>query len=241
MRFLTAVCYFVLLSTWLKHGALNEIRESKSKKDASLEVRPDSRQHLRGKEFTLHCSVNGGNSTGWILRRLQGDQKDSGCLYLNGTKSTDKPEECHFSDIDSKNNGLYWCESLSDNKTSNTVNITVTRKDISSKSEVTLLSTVNPMTKDNSTSDSEEENQSGLFAWVSGLCMLLVPLVTVPVLWIFFPSFREKLYACTNGAYRRERVQQEMPKTKQDATEIQWDLPWMEMDNLLGKQQNAGR
>lgn len=53
--------------------------------------------------------------------------------------------------------------------------------------------------------------------------------------------FREKLYACPNGAYRRERVQQEMPKTKQDVTEIQWDLPWMEMDNLLGKQQNAGR
>ncbi len=45
---------------------------------------------------------------------------------------------------------------------------------------------------------------------------------------------------CPNRGFNRERVQQEMPKTKQDVTEIQWDLPWMEMDNLLDKHQTPG-
>ncbi|ROL55495.1 hypothetical protein DPX16_8343 [Anabarilius grahami] len=96
-----------------------------SHSDASLEVRPDNRQHLMGGNFTLRCSVNGGNSTGWILRRHQGAKNISGCLQLNGKESIDRPEDCHFIDINSKNSGLYWCENTAENKTSNTINITV--------------------------------------------------------------------------------------------------------------------
>lgn len=101
-----------------------------SHSDASLEVRPDNR-HLMGGNFTLRCSVNGGNSTGWILRRHQGAKNISGCLQLNGKESIDRPEDCHFIDIDSKNSGLYWCENTAGNKTSNTINITVVCKNIS--------------------------------------------------------------------------------------------------------------
>lgn len=32
----------------------------------------------------------------------------------------------------------------------------------------------------------------------------------------------------------------ELPVTKQDVTEVQWDLSWMEMSNLLDKQLYPG-
>lgn len=125
----------MLLSSLFTHGALESMNQYESVKDshsdASLEVRPDNRQHLMGGNFTLRCSVNGGNSTGWILRRHQGAKNISGCLQLNGKESIDRSEECHFIDIDSKNSGLYWCENTAENKTSNTVNITVVCKNIS--------------------------------------------------------------------------------------------------------------
>ncbi|XP_059417080.1 uncharacterized protein LOC132152298 [Carassius carassius] len=190
--------------------------EALDRYESVKEVQPESRQYFRGGNFTLLCPVIRGNSTGWILKRLQGAETRSGCLQLNGTESTDKPEECHFIDIDYKNSGLYWCESPAENKRRNTVNITVSY-------------------------DSEDEKTfTGSLVWVSGLCVILVLLVLFPVLWLLFPGFRENLHVCPNRAFRRERVQQEMPKTKQDMTEIQWDLPWMEMDNLLDKHQNPG-
>ncbi|XP_067314526.1 uncharacterized protein [Pseudorasbora parva] len=220
MGLLSDAGYFVLLSSLFTHGAFESVNQHKSAKNfnTSLVVWPDNGQHHSGEEFTLRCKLNGGNSTGWILKRLQEAEIKSGCLQLNGTESIDKPEECHFIDIDHKNSGLYWCENTAENKRSNTINITVVYGKVS---------TVHPGIK-------------GFLAWVSGLCIILVLLVLLPMLWLMCPSFREKLCVCPNGAFRRERVQQEMPETKQDVTEIQWDLPWMEMDNLLNKQQNPG-
>ncbi|XP_056115176.1 uncharacterized protein LOC130091365 [Rhinichthys klamathensis goyatoka] len=241
MGLLSAAGYLVLLSSLFTHGAFESVNHYESVKDshshASLEVRPDNRQHLVGEKFTLRCSVNAGNSTGWILRRRQGAKRRSGCLQLNGTESIDRPEECHFSDIDSKNSGLYWCENTAENKTSNIININVVYGTV-----ILLMSTLRPVMKENSTDDSDDEKPyTGTLVWVSGLCITLVLLVLLPVLWLLFPGFREKLHVCPNKAFRRERVPQEMPKTKQDVTEIQWDLPWMEMENLLDKQQNPGR
>lgn len=134
--------FSVLLSSLFTHGAFESVNHESVKDshtDASLEVRPDNRQHLRGEKFTLNCSVNAGNSTGWILRRLQGDTTRSGCLQLNGTESIDRSEECHFIDLDSKNSGLYWCENTAENKTSNTINITVVCKNISGNNKDSFL------------------------------------------------------------------------------------------------------
>ncbi|XP_051996849.1 uncharacterized protein LOC127653988 isoform X1 [Xyrauchen texanus] len=288
-----SVC-FVLFSSFLMHGV------SKEMPPASLEVWPDSRQHFRGDQLSLHCSVNDGNSTGWMLKRLQGTEVKSGCLQLNGTASIDRPIECHFIDINSKNSGMYWCEGPAEDKRSKTINITV------SYGEVILFSPVHPVMKggtatlqcksllykvsqtvfykngvnflslngtemtienvtkadegfykcafansslesseiwlsvrENSTVDSQDEKPStGSLVWVSGICIIFIILVLLPVLWLLFPGLREKFNVCPNGTSRVERFQQEMPKTKQDATEIQWDLPWMEMANLLDKQQH---
>lgn len=61
----------------------------------------------------------------------------SGCLQLNGTESTGRPEECGFTDIDSKNSGLYWCQGPDIDQKSNSVNITVSCKNtIDKKSTV---------------------------------------------------------------------------------------------------------
>ncbi|XP_039520914.1 uncharacterized protein LOC120474481 isoform X3 [Pimephales promelas] len=155
MRLLSAAGYLVFLSSLFTHGAFESANQYESVKDshshASLEVRPDSKQHLSGQKFTLRCSVNTGNSTGWILRR-QGAKGSSGCLQLNGTESTDRPEECHFIDIDSKNSGLYWCENIAENKTSNSINITVVYGTV-----ILLMSTLHPVMKENSTDDSDDE------------------------------------------------------------------------------------
>lgn len=46
-------------------------------------------------------------------------------------------------------------------------------------------------------------------------------------------------HSCWPGS-QQERAAVGFPATKQDATEVQWDLSWMEMSNLLEKQLYPG-
>lgn len=48
---------------------------------------------------------------------------------------------------------------------------------------------------------------------------------------------------CTHGCWpgsKQDVPSEEQPATKQDATEVQWDLSWMEMSNLLDKELYRG-
>ncbi|KAL6458108.1 hypothetical protein MHYP_G00333380 [Metynnis hypsauchen] len=92
----------------------------------------------------------------------------------------------------------------------------------------------------NSTSLQEEENVStGSWVWV--VCVIVVILLVIPVILLLVPSFRQRMKFFPASASTGMSALQEMPQTKQDVTEIQWDLAWMEMANLLDKQHYPGR
>ncbi|KAI5109402.1 Fc receptor-like protein 5 [Silurus meridionalis] len=69
--------------------------------------------------------------------------------------------------------------------------------------------------------------------WVWPVCAIIIILLLIPVIFLLVRSLRKRVKLCPrSGTFN---TLQEMPRTKQDVTEIQWDLAWMEMTNLLDK------
>ncbi|MCJ8729756.1 hypothetical protein PDJAM_G00110210 [Pangasius djambal] len=178
---------------------------------ASLEVWPNSSQHLQGEHFSLRCSVHGGETAGWILRRLRGAEVNSGCSEMEGRVNSSSSDECSFNNITSGLSGLYWCGEARGDQRSNAINITVSG-----------------ISKDHS----EEEN-TFIGAWVWAICVMVIILLLIPITFLLVPSLRKRVKFFPKC--REYNAHQEMPRTKQDVTEIQWDLAWMEMTNLLDK------
>ncbi|XP_036426528.1 uncharacterized protein LOC118808163 isoform X2 [Colossoma macropomum] len=88
--------------------------------------------------------------------------------------------------------------------------------------------------------ESSESGISGSGSWVWVVCVIVVILLLIPVILLLVPSFRQRMKFFPASASTGMSALQEMPQTKQDATEIQWDLAWMEMANLLDKQHYPG-
>ncbi|TSL22067.1 Pituitary adenylate cyclase-activating polypeptide type I receptor [Bagarius yarrelli] len=105
---------------------------------ASLEVWPNSHQHLKDEQFILRCSVHNGDAANWTLRRLYGDKVNSGCLQMDGSV---EPDKCIFNNITAGLSGLYWCETARGDQRSNAINITV------SDGHVILQTPAGPVTK----------------------------------------------------------------------------------------------
>ncbi|XP_046710211.1 contactin-2-like isoform X2 [Silurus meridionalis] len=85
---------------------------------ASMDVLPDSSQHLQGGNFSLHCSANGGETAGWTLRQLRS-------LQLEDRVSLERPDKFSFNNITGGLSGLYWCEAARGDRRSNAINIIV--------------------------------------------------------------------------------------------------------------------
>lgn len=84
-------------------------------------------------------------------------------------------------------------------------------------------------------STDEREASTGSWVWIFVPCILLLLLTPLSV-WLIH-HYRYQTF-CTRSCWpsskmRRPAVQ--LPATKQDVTEVQWDLSWMEMSDLLDK------
>ncbi|KAI4880809.1 hypothetical protein NFI96_031830, partial [Prochilodus magdalenae] len=90
----------------------------------------------------------------------------------------------------------------------------------------------------NGSTSASEISEGGSWVWV--VCAIVVILLLVPLILLLVPSFRQRMKFFPATASTGTSAHQEMPQTKQDVTEIQWDLAWMEMANLLDKQHYPG-
>uniref|UniRef100_A0A8C7H3T2 Uncharacterized LOC109901572 n=1 Tax=Oncorhynchus kisutch TaxID=8019 RepID=A0A8C7H3T2_ONCKI len=79
---------------------------------------------------------------------------------------------------------------------------------------------------------------SGTWIWVLLFCCIVVILLLIPVVMLLVRHYRLHMW-CTRSCFSSKEGPPpgEAPQTKQDVTEVQWDLGWMEMANLLDKQQ----
>ncbi|KAF4078915.1 hypothetical protein AMELA_G00187210 [Ameiurus melas] len=257
---------------------------------ASMEVLPDSSQHLHGRQFSLRCSVHSGETAGWTLRRLFGAEVNSDCLKMEGRVDLKIQGMCSFNNITGRLSGLYWCEETRGVQRSNAISITVSDgnvilqipvQPVMEGQTVTLLCkssfnlnqisiykddglhtnntnvTLENVTKAHegfykcahlsasvespeswlsvrgiATHQAKEEN-TFIAAWVWAVCVIVIILLLIPITFLLVPSLRQRVKFFPTS--REFNTLQEMPQTKQDVTEIQWDLAWMEMTNLLDK------
>ncbi|KAK1896970.1 Cell adhesion molecule-related/down-regulated by oncogene [Dissostichus eleginoides] len=93
---------------------------------------------------------------------------------------------------------------------------------------------VSPHRGNFTSTDERAASNSGSGKWVIVSCGVLL-LFFIPVtVWLLH---HYRFCTCRCWPFSKERLQAvELPATKQDVTEVQWDLSWMEMSNLLDKQ-----
>ncbi|KAI4828504.1 hypothetical protein KUCAC02_022588 [Chaenocephalus aceratus] len=179
-----------------------------------------------------------------------------------GAVCVGRSDRCEFT-ADSGNSGLYWCQGAEGR--SNAVYITVSYGAIILKTpafpvfedrviKMTLENVtqedegfykcasqdskmespeawlpVSPHRGNFTSTDERAASNSGSGKWVIVSCGVLLLFLIPVTVWLLHH------YRC--WPFSKERLQAvELPATKQDVTEVQWDLSWMEMSNLLDKQ-----
>eukprot|EP00066_Takifugu_rubripes_P023599 XP_011612865.1 PREDICTED: Fc receptor-like protein 1 [Takifugu rubripes] len=76
----------------------------------------------------------------------------------------------------------------------------------------------------------------GTWTWITVSCTVVL-LVLIPLTAWSVHYYRTKMFSGRScwPSCQQDRPSVEHPATKQDATEVQWDLSWMEMSNLLDR------
>ncbi|KAM4575656.1 uncharacterized protein V3H82_010146 [Fundulus diaphanus] len=81
---------------------------------------------------------------------------------------------------------------------------------------------------------------SDAWKWIVASCCVVF-LFLVPLIWLIYRYRYRMFYTQSCWPLSKENVPAgPLPATKQDVTEVQWDLSWMEMSNLLDKQLYPG-
>ncbi|XP_043985772.1 uncharacterized protein LOC122838843 isoform X1 [Gambusia affinis] len=88
--------------------------------------------------------------------------------------------------------------------------------------------------------DGTESSTNGAWIWIVVSCCVVL-LLLIPLIW-FAQRNRHRMFSTRScwPLFKENIPAVPPPVTKQDATEVQWDLSWMEMSNLLDKQQYPG-
>ncbi|CAB1442553.1 unnamed protein product [Pleuronectes platessa] len=92
----------------------------------------------------------------------------------------------------------------------------------------------------NSTSE-ETPASTGSWKWIIASCGVLLLIVIPLTVWLVCHYRYQKF--CTWSCWpvsKQEVPAGVLPATKLDVTEVQWDLSWMEMSNLLEKDSYCG-
>ncbi|XP_051233834.1 uncharacterized protein LOC127350852 isoform X2 [Dicentrarchus labrax] len=90
--------------------------------------------------------------------------------------------------------------------------------------------------------DGTATSTSGSWKWIVSVIVSCGLLCLIPLTVGLIRHYRYQTF-CTRSCWpvsKEDLPAVELPATKQDATEVQWDLSWMEMSNLLDKQLYPG-
>lgn len=88
--------------------------------------------------------------------------------------------------------------------------------------------------------DGKETSTNDASRWIVALCCVLL-LFLIPLIWLIKRNRYRMFGIWSCWPLSKENIPAvPAPVTKQDVTEVQWDLSWMEMSNLLDKQLYPG-
>ncbi|XP_065812278.1 putative high affinity immunoglobulin gamma Fc receptor IB [Labrus bergylta] len=88
----------------------------------------------------------------------------------------------------------------------------------------------------NSTTKDGTATSTGSWIWIVVLCILFLLLLIPLSVWLVRRYRYHTVCTCSCCPVSKEELQAvELPVTKQEVSEVQWDLSWMEMSNLLDR------
>ncbi|KAG7279383.1 hypothetical protein CRUP_024202 [Coryphaenoides rupestris] len=184
-----------------------------------LSLIPNSLQFFRGDNLTVQCPGSVNNLTAWRLRQLSQDFGDGLEVATQSSAHSEAGVGMALENVSKAQEGFYKCAS----------------QDRTIESPESWLSV-----KFNSTwTDWTEDSTHGTGTWIiisSAVVVTVFFLSTVLIVClVHHRGGKQSTQACCWPSSKAEPVSKEVPKTKQDATEVQWDLSWMELSHLLDK------
>ncbi|XP_029110922.1 uncharacterized protein LOC114911314 [Scleropages formosus] len=204
-------------------GFLPGLSEDSIKVQLTLEP-PDSRV-FAGEPVSLRCVVDGASSLGWIYNWSQ---------QINPRHQT-AGDRYTITTMTAADQGPYWC-TVRKNGTdenlwhSNTITLNVS----GNSTRGVNAEEKKPTLEENPTMFSEDS-----WVWVVVLCCIAGLLLLVPALGILVYQCWSRSDTSKLSCFREVQRGQQTPQTKPDTTEVQWDMAWMEMTNLLDKQDQS--
>ncbi|XP_069006760.1 Fc receptor-like protein 3 [Embiotoca jacksoni] len=195
-----------------------------------------------GRSSAVHITVSYGDI---ILRTpafpvFEGDHVVLYCQYLRGyhnkatffkngveittSSSSGREIKLTIENVTREDDGLYKCASQD-------------RKMESPESWLSVTPDQGNFTSTNGTAVST----SGSWKWITVSCVVILLFLIFLTIWLVHRSRSQSF--CTRSCWplsKEDIPAVALPATKQDVTEVQWDLSWMEMSNLLDKQLYPG-
>ncbi|XP_028260092.1 Fc receptor-like protein 2 [Parambassis ranga] len=166
-----------------------------------------------GDEVSLYCQYRTGNHN-----KATFFKNGAEILTLNSS-SLDNIIKMTIENVTQADEGFYKCAS----------------QDRKMESPESWLS-VNP------SRDGTEASTSDSWKWILVSCGVVLLLLLIPLTVRLVHRHRYQMF-CTRSCWplsKEDIPAVGLPVTKQDVTEVQWDLSWMEMSNLLDKQPFPG-
>ncbi|XP_068581549.1 uncharacterized protein [Cebidichthys violaceus] len=176
-------------------------------KDGAIILKTPAFPVFEGDKVVLYCQYWTGNHSRTTFF------KNGAEVVTNGSSSSDRVIKMTIENVTREDEGFYKCAS----------------RDGMMESPESWLS-VRPDPGLNFTStDGTAASTSGSWKWIIVSCGIVLLFLIPLTVWLLrhhrrWPFSKENLPAL------------ELPATKQDVTEVQWDLSWMEMSDLLDKQ-----
>ncbi|XP_069378896.1 high affinity immunoglobulin gamma Fc receptor I-like [Paralichthys olivaceus] len=165
-----------------------------------------------GDDVTLSCQYQSGK------HKQTSFFKNGAVINSNGSSGSDRVIKMTLKNVTQEDEGFYRCAS----------------HDRRMQSPESWLS-VSP---DRGIFPSEETpaSTSGSWKWIIVSCAVLLLIVIPLTVWLVCHYRYQKFRTWGCWPVSKQEVPAEgLPATKQDVTEVQWDLSWMEMSNLLDK------
>ncbi|XP_039667697.1 uncharacterized protein LOC120565756 [Perca fluviatilis] len=172
---------------------------------------------FEGDKVVLYCHYWTGNHSQITFF------KDGAEIVTSSSSGSDKVTKMTIENVTQEDEGFYKCAS----------------QDRKLESPESWLS-VRPDRGNFTSTDWTAASSSGSWKWI--VPCAIVPLFLIPVtVWLVRHYSYQTLGTRRCWSFSKEDLPAvEIPATKQDVTEVQWDLSWMEMSNLLDKQLYPG-
>ncbi|XP_071343025.1 uncharacterized protein [Trachinotus anak] len=166
-----------------------------------------------GHDVVLYCQYRTGN------HNMTTFFKNGAEIDTYNSSSSNRVIQMTITNVTQEDEGFYKCAS----------------PDRKMESPESWLS-VRPSRGNFTSTEGKPASTRGAWKWIIVSCGVVLLLLIPVTVWLVYHYRYQKFCTCSCWPLSKQDIPAEaFPATKQDVTEVQWDLSWMEMSNLLDK------